>query len=830
MSTYGVNYISYTRGLSGIRFNSPVSFPRIEMEEINIGDSNSITGYTTGINVGSRNLILSNQSDALYNLINLTGITGTAPGQTPFTGITGQRLVFIGSLAKKRNANFGYENSTDNGGEVYNFGSSNRNFSGLNLVQIGVNSNSSYTNNGAIVGIGNTSSSGNNISILGNSNNVNKFNKINLIGNFNQSNSYAGNIFGNQNNLLNGIEGSVTVLGNANQLKNTNSSNILGDINNISGAGDLYVAGNNNTNISNNDILVLGKNNSILRAQDQIIVGNSITSQDADSSILFGKNITSKNANNISFGASNTIDGNNELVYGKSNSLNFSSNADFILGVNNLLSGTYSNTIIGSDNRSDRFVLDSLYLIGLTGVTGSGQALYTGVTGYIMGGGYGASGVDIVGGNQNFIVGENNLTTLNYGTYTFGNDNRLLDNLNTYVIGANNLSEKSNTSYVFGESNSIGGFKNYIIGNNNIVRTGDYNSVFIGIGYEDILNPKNNSVNIASFDNTIEVSSNDIKLVSSNRPTINNENIVVTSDLNSYLNDSNGLPNRGEVTINNDNTLTDGSYHGYPNQIKIGTFSFDGRETWEPTPFSGYAESYLGGPKAFTNGYFHKINSKYYQTIGGFNTITGNYYYTSNDNAWNMLYTFDLTANGNWIITNVNDDNVYFYHETSRNSGVLPLTDWTTMSELDPLNPWGNQAYGLDPAPTITYLSPETSKNITGEKINPGNWNSSYFNSYGKKAYISDAQGVSIIYGNHSNPKFDPTWLIVDNYSSGLYGINHSSDFFNFPQSGWQSTGFANYTGFNFSSDPFIKISLSKSGVLSSSDPVLGKIYIPFIY
>jgi hypothetical protein len=828
MSAYDINYKSYTPGLSGISFNCPVSFPRIEMEEINIGDSNSITGYTTGINVGSRNFIFSNESNALYTLVNLTGITGLSAGQTPFTGITGQKLIFVRSLGKNRNANFGYENSIENGKEVYNFGSSNKSFSGLNLIQIGVGSDNYYTNNGAIIGINNISQSGNNISILGNLNNVNKFNKINLVGSMNKSNSYDGNIFGNQNNLLDGILGSVNVLGNSNQLKNTNGLNVLGDMNDISGAGNIYIVGTNNTNTSNNDILILGKNNSILKGQSQIIVGNNISSQDSDNNVLFGKNINSKNENNISFGASNTIDGRGQLIYGKLNTLDSSTNADFVLGVNNLLSGTYSNTIIGSDNHSDGLLLNNLYLIELTGVTGVGSARYTGVTGYKMGGGYGASGIDIVGGNQNFIVGENNLTTLNNGAYTFGNDNRLLDNLNTYIIGANNLSEKSNTSYVFGENNSVGGFKNYVIGNNNIVRTGDHNSIFIGIGYENILNPKTNSVNIASLDNSIEITSTDIKLISSNRPTINNENIIVASDLSSY---SNCLPNSGKVTINNDNTLFDESYVRCPNQIKIEPFSFVGRETWEIPLLSG--QTYEGS-STLTNAVFRKVDIKnYFNKNYNFNKITGEYFYTELNNPnWEIFYTFELTPEiGNWVITNREGFNRYpfYYNTTTNDSGVLPLDGWSVVHKADPI--WSEDSYYVysnGPEPTITYLPRETDRYITTEKINNSYNASSYFNSYGAASYRSSTQGISVIYGNHSNPQFEPTWLVIDNFSSGIYAINNSSDYLNFPQHGWLATGFAGYTGTSFPND--LKIGLNRSGVISSFDPILGKIYIPFIY
>ena len=218
------------------------------------------------------------------------------------------------------------------------------------------------------------------------------------------------------------------------------------------------------------------------------------------------------------------------------------------------------------------------------------------------------------------------------------------------------------------------------------------------------------------------------------------------------------------------------------------------------------------------------------------------YYYISNDETYNALFTFDLNPAGTWIIASSNNsENAPLFYNTSTNSGVLPL-NWTTMTSTDPLNPWGDFAYGYDPAPTFEYVAPAF--NVTNEeKMDASIISLDYFNIYGKKSYTSIDQGFSIIYGTHRNPQFDPTWLIVDNYSSGLYGINSGSDFNTLPQAGWEATGFAGYiaTGANGGAmenpnilnnyfDPTIKISANRSGLLSSSDPALGKIYIPFIY
>jgi hypothetical protein len=843
-----VNYIAETPNLSGLRFFCPVSLSRLEMEYIDIGNSNIINGYVTGINIGSENYIYSKNQTGFYNTVILTGITGTAPGQTPFTGITGYENVLVGVLPKDRNFNLGSFNSITNTNLGNNFGLYNTINSGYNLFQIGSNLSSLGIENSTSIGSLNSISSGSNILILGNNNITENSNSVGLLGRGNYLNNYAANIIGDANDLSQGIDGGANILGNSNIIENSNDTNILGNNNYLSGTTSSFVVGTNNYSQStsggmNTDIFILGSDSAVIESSDQIIFGNSIFSTNSSNNTLFGKNISSIGNGNISFGAQNIINSNYESIYGISNVVN-NSNFDFIAGGSNSLSGTNNNSIFGSNNRADRYLLDSLYLQELTGITGkgAGQTPFTGVTGFVINGGY--SGIDPVGGDENFIVGQNNLTTLNYGVYAFGNDNRLLNNTDTYVFGAYNFAEKSNNSYIIGEQNSVSGFKNYVIGNNNTIRSGDYNSIFIGISNDSYGENKVNSVNIGSLNSNIEVSPSNIKLVSPNsRPKINDENIIITSDLNSYLKSSNGLSNSQAITPYNNNTFNDGSYFGIPNQIEIQPFFYSGDREGCGAEFTSWTYGY--GIQTF-DGRFIKRDATTY--AGNYYPLT-DYYFQSKTEDYRIVFSDIGVGTGSWLIVTDVGGGLgllpIFYNTGSIDSPIdssnVPSYNWTGMTFEDPLNPYyGYISFlsGLEPYPIVEYFSSSTGI-LDREKMNAvSNINHNAFYNMGTLGYTSVTQGISVIYGMHTSSQFNASWIVIDNYSSGMYAINRSGSFNSFPQSGWISTGFFGFTGWNIynkqnpleTPNPLTKISLSKSGLISSSDPVLGKIYIPFLY
>jgi len=750
-------------------FIDSLNVNQICMYPINIGSINYSSG--DGINLGFSNLI--------YN-ISPTGALDTLPASI--------NLGETNLISGVQSINLGYSNIKYGSWYSYSIGEKNTEIDTAQVHIIGRNNAASgllYTK------------------ILGTSNLFQKSNTIPKTG----IDLYHLMVLGDNNFLRSGVR-YVKILGNNNYLKNqANYITVIGDLNTIAKlSGDYnFILGKSNTIATGNNIYTLGFSNQTSSSYDSYILGKFNTLNSGNDNFIFGQfNQSIDGSGNNLIGNSNTFNGDSTNIYGNENSTSSDSFSNIILGNKNILSGNNNNVIIGLTNSDKK-------------------------------------------SNGSLVIGNNNSTSGNVNSYIIGQNNEYINNNNSYIFGNQNNAKTSDGSFVLGNSNSLSGFQNYVVGNNNLIRSGDYNSILLGISHRPNtgdFNYKVASVNLASVDNLLQVTPTDIKLVSTNRPTINNENIIITSDLDSYLNPSNGLSNSGDVVNNTgDNTFNDKSYFGYPNQIKIRPFQISGQERWNCGPFSGVwqYEPYFN----FTTGFFVKRKTSFYSN--GY-SITGDYYYISNNGAYNALFTFDLDPAGAWIITSTtpNENPVLFYN-TSTNSGVLPL-NWTTMTSTDPLNPNGDLAYGYDPAPTFEYVAPQF--NVTNEeKINPGTSSFDYFDLYGEKSYTSADQGFSIIYGAHKNPQFDPAWLIIDNYSSGLYAINNSSDFTNLPQSGWQGTGFMGYRGQgngewygggytpmeqpnsnNNYYDPSIKISANRTGLLSSSDPVLGKIYISFIY
>ena len=767
ISQSGTSKLPRTTGL----FIDSLNVNQISMYPINIGSINYSSG--DGVNLGFSNLI--------YN-ISPTGTLGTL--HSPI--------------------NLG-ENNLISGVECINLGYSNIKYGSWYSYSIGDKNTEIDTAQVHIIGRNNAASGLLYTKILGTSNLFQKSNNIPSTG----IDLHHLMILGDNNFLRSGVR-YVKILGNNNYLKSqANYITVIGDFNNIAKlSGDYnFILGRSNTIVSGRNIYTLGSSNQTFSSYDSYILGKSNALYSGNDNFIFGQfNQSIDGSGNNLIGNSNTFNGDRTNIYGNENDTSSDSFSNIILGNKNILSGNNNNVIIGLTNSDKK-------------------------------------------SNGSLVIGNNNSTSGNNNSYIIGQNNQYINNNNSYIFGNQNYAGTSDGSFVLGNSNSISGFQNYVVGNNNIIRSGDYNSILLGISHRPStgdFNYKVASVNLASVDNLLQVTPTDIKLVSTNRPTINDENIIIKSDLNSYLTPSNGLMNSGNVINNTGNNIfNDKSYSGYPNQIEIRTFQISGQERWNCGPFSGVwaYQPYFN----FAGGFFVKRETKFYAPYGGGYSITGDYYYTSNAGTYNALFTFDLNPAGTWIIASSNNsESAPLFYNTSTDSGVLPL-NWTTMTSTDPLNPWGDFAYGYDPAPTFEYVAP--TPHLTNEEkidavVSP---NLDYFNTFGRRCYVSKNQGFSIIYGNHKNPQFDPTWLIVDNYSSGLYGINSSSDYNTLPQAGWEKTGFMEHEGAgrngfpnapleqpmlygDFWGDPLIKIGANRTGLLSSSDPALGKIYIPFIY
>jgi len=765
-------------GFSGFSFSDSIRIrDRIENMPINLGLGN-ITGSQLGGSVGSSNI------DYLTDIDLITG------------GFRGN----------------------------YNFGTSNFSINSVNNYALGVFNYGAYNVRCFMLGAGNINS-GQFVSLnLGFSNSLNSGERVLVFGQSNTLNSGLDSILVGSQNTISEIK-DYLILGSNNQILKSSNHKILGNANYLSGdisGADFFDSissfGDFNTFKNSNFALNFGNNNTYESSYQNINIGNDNTNFKNKENVLFGSLNDSQGTGNYIFGNTNIINGVVNNIYGDNNSTNSNDFNAAIFGNNNNLSGTNSSSIFGSNNTLDQQIINILYRVELTGITGAGPTLFTGVTGYVMLGGY--KNIPGSGGNNNSFIGNNNQTSLNNLSYIVGDDNQVLNNSSSYVFGSSNYLEKSNNSYAFGTNNSISGFGNYVFGNNNTVRSGDYNSILIGISHEFTGNYKVASVNIASVDSSIEVSQNEVKINSPNRVKFNNERVTVASDLNNYLNSSNGLSNSGSF---GSYIINDPNYTTLADQIELQSFAYSGTEDRYYGGFSGFNASSVNAYN-FT-GFFRKQPVLYY---AGLHSIYGNNFYQSNNENFEILFSRDIESiTGNWIISPKSSPGFLFYNK-STNTGVFPVSNWITTGSVF------ESVSGRSPAPSFTYSSSFTGF-FPKQKINSSQtYTSNYFNNFGNASYPS-AEDVAVLYGNHTDPKFNPTWLIIDKYSSGVYYINNSIPVATTPQTGWIATGYMGYTGRNpqdlTNALSGIKISLgTRSGIISSYDPAFGTIYVPFFY
>jgi hypothetical protein len=108
------------------------------------------------------------------------------------------------------------------------------------------------------------------------------------------------------------------------------------------------------------------------------------------------------------------------------------------------------------------------------------------------------------------------------------------------------------------------------------------------------------------------------------------------------------------------------------------------------------------------------------------------------------------------------------------------------------------------------------------------------FNIFSTNSYLISGKSGSkpfyAIYGNHTSPKFNPAWIIVDGLTSGVYQINSGYSPSLTPQSGWQMYS-GSPTGYRAKSETSIDLSIgSRTGFLSVNHLSLGTIYLPYFY
>lgn len=670
----------------------------------------------------------------------------------------------------------------------FNLGSLNYLASGYNSFNIGQSNSVKSNDSSFAIGSSNSISALNSLFnsyqyALGNDNQFSLSGDSNyVIGQFNNLNFVivSSKVFGDNNTVNTGQY--VKIIGDANLLENSSYVDSFGDSNIINNSESIISVGDVNTISSSTGIFNISKSSNTTRSQNILIFGNDNSSTDAEDSLVLGK--------------SNTLSG---------------SNATILIGFNNDIASEndFRSTIIGYDNNFSDQVLN----IDVFGDYNSNSGSFA--NSFIVGSSnYGVNTSDSsINGSINVIENSDYINI-------FGANNEVDRSFSNSIFGKYNTLSSGTNCNIIGDNNSVSGLQNYVFGNNNIVRSGDYNSILIGIAHEFTGEFKVASINIASVDSKIEITPSDIKLNSTNRAKLNDQNIAVVSDLNNYLNSSNGLSNSGAFASY---IINDPTYNNLSAQIELQAFAYSGKEDRYYGGFSGLNTS---DPNAYNfTGFFRKQPTLYYQ---GLHSIYGNNYYQASNQNFEILFSRDIEPiTGNWIISPKNSFGILFYNQ-STNTGVFPTSNWirTGVSTIT----------GYNPAPSFEYSSEFTGFFPTQKINSSSSYTSNYFNNFGSISYPSN-DDVAVIYGNHSNPQFSPTWLIIDKYSSGIYYINNSVISTTTPQVGWVATGYMGYTGRNPEDltnaifNTGIKISLgTRSGIISSYDPTYGKIYIPFLY
>jgi hypothetical protein len=575
------------------------------------------------------------------------------------------------------------------------------------------------------------------------------------------------NVFGKDNVLLNHSQS--TVIGDENNLSSGNYNLIFGDSNEIASSIYNTVIGERNNLSTTSTSDIYGDENTVDLSIDFTLLGQGNNLSGLNRQFIIGQNnLLNNNYEGVLIGDSNTVNNQfDSFILGEVNTLNFGGN-NFILGRVNNSSGDNQNVIIGKYNTS---------------------TLSTGEV----------------------IIGKSNTSLLSKGNYNIGDSNQVISSSDSFTIGVGNTSLVNSKTNILGNNNFISGSRsNVIIGNGNFIGSGNNNSILLGInstltGQDSV----DFSLNLGVFDTSLNIDSSNINLKSFNRPKINGQNIIVSNDLAPYLTKNNGVTNSG---VFGSLIINDPHYDKISSQIELQSFSYTGS-------VDSYFTSFSGLPFYNFTGYFRKLPASVYD---GFHSVFGNSYYKSIDNKFEILFSKDLNITGNWILSPTKSVGILFANPSS-NTGIFPTIDWVvTGSQFD------TTVSGLEPAPTFTY-SNDYQGYFSKEKINK---NETYFNFnyniFGGAAYVSTGD-IAIIYGAPtSSPSVTPSWLIVDKNIEAVYyaNLNYSVD--STPQTGWIRTGY------NYSLPaPTInaKISLGqRTGIMSSYDPVYGKIYIPFYY
>lgn len=323
----GVQTTNFARtpNFSGFIFSDSIASENLEMMPINIGTYNRTGDSIYAINLG------------VFNTNNVT-VTG---------------FNYSGFVCSN---NFGYFNRGSNTTYAFNLGGSNNVESSHQTYNIGANNFVDQSLFSFNLGILNSIYTGYNTYVFGNSNSLVDSTDVLIFGNENP------NIKSINDSNINGSNNNITTGDFIYSIGNQNNFNVINDIVNIGDQNNL-----NNSSF----ITLINDNNSISGSSYESIFGynNSSTKSNLNKTIGDNNSLSTGSSNNKIFGNSNIIGGTNNIINGDFNGTYSNVYQSNIYGSSNSLSGTSSNTIIGSSNSSDSSAF-TLFVSGVN-ITGS---------------------------------------------------------------------------------------------------------------------------------------------------------------------------------------------------------------------------------------------------------------------------------------------------------------------------------------------------------------------------------------------------------------------------------------------------------------------------
>ena len=417
-------------------------------------------------------------------------------------------------------------------------------------------------------------------------------------------------MIGIQNNV--NLSNTLYAIGNSNNFQEANFNKSFGDGIDISGSSNVLNLGDDNVVYDSDQIIILNNDNNVLGSEAQTILGkNNVILNSTNNTVVGQYNLVESTNTNL-FGDQNIAKGTGNYAYGNLNFIMSGNSDSSVYGTSNSMSGNDTSLILGYSNL-------------------------------------------VMSGTENFILGYGNEITASKNLVVLGQENKSIDTNKSYIFGENNVvGTRVDNSYIFGQNNFTSGFQNYVFGNDNTVRSGDYNSIFIGISYTPTGDSKVATISLASVDSKIEISPSEIRLDSINRPKINGENIIIQSEFDTV---SNAIVNTGIVFSTN--TFQDPSYDKLAETILVSSFNYD----------SGVDVGLSFGPQEFK-----ATDSLFLNNFVIYSTVS----YTGEDQTFNIIYG-NHTSNPftpRWLVVDKITSGVY-YQNNITDFNVTPQIGWT---------------------------------------------------------------------------------------------------------------------------------------------------------